>query len=618
MRKNYILILIIVLVSRTISFGQQQKPDSSAVHINDTAKVPVTTPAMTNPVPATTAHATVTSQTTVPASAPSATDTDTSYNKYKLPLVSAGVGIMTFFGDIGMFNSKVSQMGMSNSGFSFNIEQRIKNAYGISLNLEKGILTEVDNRAYRHLNFQSQILQGNLAFNFHFDNGFIINKTSRFSPFFTIGFGYMTFSTKGDLRDKNGTRYHYWNDGTIHAKDFDSDNPNLLYDTCLVRDYKFETVLDSLKLYKHNSLTIPIGGGINFKFSDKLEINISSIYYFTKTDAIDNLVYQKTTNFKFFSKHNDGYLYTFATIQYNIGGKSQNWVGNRKYKGVDFKKLDKIDSDGDGIADVSDMCPNTPKGVKVDKDGCPVDSDKDGIADYLDKEPNTPAGSIVDENGVALTPQMIEAKYNRDSLILSGELVLNKDTSVTLTKSVVNDSTLKSQYLAYYKSISNLNYSNNNASGSNNVHITIVGGANTDQKQSTSQNSGQNQTQHTNTTVVANVPDTSHKATINAATSNLNDVKAQIGGVTYKVQIGSVASGDSKDYFRKTFGITDEITVDSYQGLYKYSVGSFNTYTAARQYANIIKARTGINAFVISYKDGARIPVSDAKVITGQ
>lgn len=35
------------------------------------------------------------------------------------------------------------------------------------------------------------------------------------------------------------------------------------------------------------------------------------------------------------------------------------------------KKVD-LDSDGDGVLDSVDKCPNTPKGMKVDKDGCPV------------------------------------------------------------------------------------------------------------------------------------------------------------------------------------------------------------------------------------------------------
>ena len=58
-----------------------------------------------------------------------------------------------------------------------------------------------------------------------------------------------------------------------------------------------------------------------------------------------------------------------------------------------------IDSDGDGVLDKYDQCPNTPFGVKVDEFGCPIDSDKDGVADYLDKCPNTPKGVEVDKDG---------------------------------------------------------------------------------------------------------------------------------------------------------------------------------------------------------------------------
>jgi outer membrane protein OmpA-like peptidoglycan-associated protein len=58
-----------------------------------------------------------------------------------------------------------------------------------------------------------------------------------------------------------------------------------------------------------------------------------------------------------------------------------------------------IDSDGDGVPDYLDKCPNTPKNVKVDKDGCPLDSDGDGVPDYLDICPNTPHGVKVDDLG---------------------------------------------------------------------------------------------------------------------------------------------------------------------------------------------------------------------------
>ncbi len=61
-----------------------------------------------------------------------------------------------------------------------------------------------------------------------------------------------------------------------------------------------------------------------------------------------------------------------------------------------------IDSDGDGVLDYKDQCPRTAKGVKVTSKGCPVDGDKDGVYDYLDKCPQTRVGSEVDKNGCPL------------------------------------------------------------------------------------------------------------------------------------------------------------------------------------------------------------------------
>jgi len=66
------------------------------------------------------------------------------------------------------------------------------------------------------------------------------------------------------------------------------------------------------------------------------------------------------------------------------------------------------DSDGDGIYDGLDECPNTPKGARVDSKGCPKDSDGDGVFDGLDKCPDTPAASRVDKDGCVLTEKEFE------------------------------------------------------------------------------------------------------------------------------------------------------------------------------------------------------------------
>jgi OOP family OmpA-OmpF porin len=61
-----------------------------------------------------------------------------------------------------------------------------------------------------------------------------------------------------------------------------------------------------------------------------------------------------------------------------------------------------MDSDNDGVLDSLDKCPDTPKGMKVDKDGCSLDSDRDGVPDSLDKCPNTPKGETVGADGCPL------------------------------------------------------------------------------------------------------------------------------------------------------------------------------------------------------------------------
>lgn len=58
-----------------------------------------------------------------------------------------------------------------------------------------------------------------------------------------------------------------------------------------------------------------------------------------------------------------------------------------------------VDSDGDGVADYQDNCPDTPAGARVNSQGCPQDGDGDGVFDGLDRCPNTPSGAEVDENG---------------------------------------------------------------------------------------------------------------------------------------------------------------------------------------------------------------------------
>jgi OOP family OmpA-OmpF porin len=88
------------------------------------------------------------------------------------------------------------------------------------------------------------------------------------------------------------------------------------------------------------------------------------------------------------------------------------------------------DSDGDGVCDERDQCPQTLVGVAVDARGCPFDTDGDGVPDHLDKCPSTPRGLKVDVDGCVSEAQTIilqnvNFEFDKDQLTSEAEGVLH-------------------------------------------------------------------------------------------------------------------------------------------------------------------------------------------------
>ncbi len=127
------------------------------------------------------------------------------------------------------------------------------------------------------------------------------------------------------------------------------------------------------ELYEKEIFNFYLEGELKIKVSDRFSLNTQLTYHPASTDYLEDVAA---------STSNDAYLTGMLGISFALSGS--------------------FDSDGDGIANQNDLCPNTPQGVKVDEYGCPVDSDNDGVADYLDNCSNTPAGVKVDLNGCPL------------------------------------------------------------------------------------------------------------------------------------------------------------------------------------------------------------------------
>ncbi|HET6558613.1 MAG TPA: OmpA family protein, partial [Prolixibacteraceae bacterium] len=70
-----------------------------------------------------------------------------------------------------------------------------------------------------------------------------------------------------------------------------------------------------------------------------------------------------------------------------VAGNTDNFFQATLGMEFDFGRSKSKDSDGDGVSDKKDKCPDTPAGVAVDENGCPKDTDGDGVADAMDDCP---------------------------------------------------------------------------------------------------------------------------------------------------------------------------------------------------------------------------------------
>ncbi len=85
------------------------------------------------------------------------------------------------------------------------------------------------------------------------------------------------------------------------------------------------------------------------------------------------------------------------------------------------------DTDGDGVPDRKDDCPDTPRGATVDEKGCPSDSDGDGVLNGLDKCPDTPKGDRVGPHGCSCdVSRQVQFAFDSAELTDAGKTTLDR------------------------------------------------------------------------------------------------------------------------------------------------------------------------------------------------
>ncbi len=83
-------------------------------------------------------------------------------------------------------------------------------------------------------------------------------------------------------------------------------------------------------------------------------------------------------------------------------------------------------------------------------------------------------------------------------------------------------------------------------------------------------------------------------------------------GIVYRVQVlAKINKLDSFSYLRDRFNIKGDIYENYQDGIYRYSTGSFSSYTEALRYSYLMQDKGITEAFVVAYKNNKRITISN-------
>ncbi len=296
----------------------------------------------------------------------------------------------------GGYYNKLNSNPWNNLGYAGQADPRVAYNYKTSMN---------------ELSLQTVFALNNIKFH---------NARNKVSYYALVGVGGISYKTMVDALDASGARYDFssvWA-GLSGSTWENRKTINTRLKTLFDGNYESDAETYAGKKTGSNSLraSATAGVGVQFRLSKLITLQLEDRIIYTGDDLLDGVRWQENTpGTASLTPSPDQINYASIGLNFNLGGKAIAplwWVNPLDYPYHELKaksapkssKCD-LDSDGDGISDCFDRCPNTPVNVTVDSHGCPFDTDGDGVPDYKDKQLITPTEcQPVDADGVGKCP----------------------------------------------------------------------------------------------------------------------------------------------------------------------------------------------------------------------
>jgi OOP family OmpA-OmpF porin len=171
-------------------------------------------------------------------------------------------------------------------------------------------------------------------------------------------------------------------------------------------------------------LIIPVGVGAKFRVTDKINFDLGWTVNFVDGDNLDG-VYKGNTN--------DKYNYAYAGLEFSLGSGEKQLAWHNPVA-LTYDEALAAKATADALKGDLDAQKAENARLRADMDNLLTDTDGDGVADKLDKCPDTKTGVVVDGSGCPLNvpaPKVIVTEADRkvvDEAIKNLEFDLGKST----------------------------------------------------------------------------------------------------------------------------------------------------------------------------------------------